>query len=161
MWRSLAPPPSSLASSSSLSGGTIGAMECRSSSRYICHLLVAKISQAHSHCCSGVAEPHFTLAWRRRGTRAGGNQSPKCSWMQGLQVGLRKEKKTYAWPIKYFVNIEYCRCGATLSTYFAEQSISGFRCYLWWQLNKKLWHVLISQLQFGARGMNFLVSGSH
>ena len=107
MWRSLAPPPSSLASSSSLSGGTIGAMECRSSSRYICHLLVAKISQAHSHCCSGVAEPHFTLAWRRRGTRAGGNQSPKCSWMQGLQVGLRKEKKTYAWPIKYFVNIEY------------------------------------------------------
>ena len=42
MWRSLAPPLSSLASSSSLSGGTIGAMECRSSSRYIRHLQVTK-----------------------------------------------------------------------------------------------------------------------
>ena len=43
----------------------------------------ALIFWAHGECCPGVAEPHFTVAWGRRGTGAGGNQSPKCSRMQG------------------------------------------------------------------------------
>ena len=44
MWPSLAPPLSSLASSSSLSGGTTGAMACPSSSRYFVSLQFSMVN---------------------------------------------------------------------------------------------------------------------